>query len=327
MKTLSLLISVILAGLADAQTAPSPYGWPIWTHKGEVKPKSSLVYNPTNEIIFPALFNAGAYLANPLGQWYMYYAPHDAPGGVALMYADSIEGPWTEYENNPVISNQWGDYYNVSHVSSPHPIWNNEAGRVFVYFHGENNVTRWAETDNGYDFDYGGAAVTNRMGGPRVTESSYARVFTHTNPLSKYKYAMFYMANEVDGRRRIRLAESIDGRAWTVSPKRVLWGGTEEGHSLSGANLIKYRNVLYLIYHGSSGKIYARSVDRTLRKINATPIVLYSASGEATDIGRSAAPHMVRANGKWYLFYESGARSQTTIMWAKANTCYLTKCV
>ena len=201
------------------------------------------------------MFHAGAHLENPLGEWYLYTAPHDDPGGIILMYADSPEGPWTEYQDNPLISHVWEPHYNLEdgrpgarHVSSPDAFWNSEEGKLFLYFHGDNSVTRYATSDDGVTFEYGGEAVTNAMGDapgtPKVTESSYARVFDHPDPDSEYEYAMFYMANDdapVDGGlrgiRRIRLAESVDARTWVVDPVPVVEPGVEEGANVSAANL------------------------------------------------------------------------------------------
>lgn len=235
------------------------------------------------------------------------------------MYADSIEGPWIEYSQNPVIKNKWQDHYSVPHVSSPDAKWNVETGRLFVYFHGSNSETRWAETDDGVNFDYGGIAVKNSMAGPNVTESSYARVFTHRNPASGYAYGMFYMANERDNVRRIRLAESKDGRSWTVNPDYVVEPGAEEGANVSGGSLWEWNGNLYVLYHASSGKSYARTIDRTLRKVGTTPILLHEASGVGDDVGRVASPEIVTYNGQTYLFYESGDRLGATIAWAKAE--------
>ena len=55
----------------------------------------------------------------PLGIYHLYYAPHDAPGGICLAFADAIDGPWTEYEKNPIITRQWAPHYDVSHVLEP----------------------------------------------------------------------------------------------------------------------------------------------------------------------------------------------------------------
>ncbi|KAF4459413.1 hypothetical protein FALBO_13830 [Fusarium albosuccineum] len=318
MKLLGLLGNVALATLASAQTAsPPPDGWPEFEYQGVITDRAKLKYNPTNEFIFPSVFHAGAYLDEPLGEWYLYYAPHENPGGISLMYSDDIEGPWTEYDSNPVIKNVWASHYSVPHVSSPDASWNEDAGRLFVYFHGDNTQTRWAETDDGVNFDYGGIAVDNAMGGANVTESSYARVFPHPNPRSQYSYAMFYMGNERDNIRRIRLAESRDGRDWTVDPDYVVEPGAEEGANVSGGNLWEWNGQLYVIYHGSSGKSYARTIDRTLRDVGTKPIVLYQSSGVGNDTGRVAAPDPVTYDSNTYLFYESGDRLGATIAWAK----------
>ncbi|KAH7032725.1 beta-xylosidase [Microdochium trichocladiopsis] len=318
-----MLTGVLGATLAAAQTLPAPAGWPVFWYKGIITDPATSIYNPTNEFIFPSVFHAGRWLANPLAEWYIYYAPHDDPGGISLRYSNSLEGPWTEHPGNPVISRTWAGRYSVPHVSSPDAIWNLEAnggkGRMIMYFHGSNSVTRWAYSDDGIKFGYGGEAVTNAMGGPNVVESSYARVFRHPNAGaagSKYKYGMFYMGNERDNRRRIRLAESVDGKVWTVSPDYVVAPGPEEGQNVSGGELWNWNGQHYILYHASSGKIYARTIDKTLRRVGATPIVLYSGKGDSSG-DRVASPVVVTRNGLTYLFYEKGTRLGATIAWAK----------
>ncbi|KAG7119986.1 hypothetical protein HYQ44_004482 [Verticillium longisporum] len=317
---LHIFLGTIVAVLASAQTQAPPAGWPVFWHKGIITDKPTSIYNPTNEFIFPSVFHAGRWLNNARAEWYIYYAPHDDPGGISLRYSDSLEGPWTEYPNNPVISRSWGSHYNVPHVSSPDAIWNLEAnegqGRMIMYFHGSNSVTRWAYSDDGIKFGYGGVAVTNAMGGPAVTETSYARVFRHPDPNSGYNYGMFYMGNERDNIRRIRLAESIDGKTWTVSPDYVVAPGSEEGANVSAGELWNWRGQNYIIYHASSGKAYARTIDRTLRKVGDKPIVLFDGRGDNSG-DRVASPVVVTRNGLTYLFYEKGDRLGGTIAWAK----------
>lgn len=316
---------------AVAEVAPPPTDWPVFGYQGVVTDLDTMVYNPNDEFIFPSVFHAGEYFEDPLGEWYLYTAPHDDPGGIVLMYADSLEGPWTEYAGSPVITNDWPPNDGpVPHVSSPDAFWNAAEETMFLYFHGDNSVTRYATSDDGVTFTYGGEAVTNAMGTvpgkPRVTESSYARVFDHPGPDSPYRYAMFYMANDdtpVDGGlpgvRRIRLAESVDGRTWVVDPTPVVEPGVEEGANVSGPNLWEHDGQFYVLYHASSGKSYARTIDRTLREVGDTPVVLHAASGLGTDIGRVASPEIVTDGDETYLFYERGDRLGGTIAWAKAG--------
>ncbi|MEJ1089086.1 DUF1349 domain-containing protein [Microbacterium sp. Mu-80] len=322
-------------GMVTTEVAPPPADWPVFGYQGIITNKSEMTYNPTNEFIFPSVFHAGEHFANPLGEWYLYTAPHDDPGGIVLMYADSLEGPWTEHTGNPVISRVWEPHYNLeggrsgdSHVSTPDTFWNAEEGKMFLYFHGTNSTTRYATSDDGITFEYGGVAVNNAMsdveGGPKTVQSAYARVFEHPDPDSPYNYAMLYMTNDntpvaggLPGVRRIRLAESVDARDWVVDPQVILSPGEEEGANVSSPNLWEHDGQLYLLYHASSGNSYARTIDKTLRVVGDTPILLHSASGLGTDTGRVAAPEVVSDGDDTYLFYEAGDRLGGTIAWAK----------
>ncbi len=324
--TLGLAGGVVAAPPAGPQadpTAPAPAAGesaplPVFEWAGIITDKDAMIYNPTNEFIFPSIFHAGAHLEDPLGEWYLYLAPHDAPAGVMLMYADSLDGPWTEYAENPIIASEWLPHYDVSHVSSPDAIWNEEAGELFVYFHGENSTTRYASSTDGIHFEYGDRVVWNELGGPAVTETSYARVFEHPDPASPYEYGMFYMANETDNHRRLRLAESVDGVTWTVDPDYVVAPGPGDSGNVSGGNLWEWGGQLYVIYHNSSGDTMARTIDRTLRDVGPAQL-LHRSSGEGLDVGRVAAPEIVTDATGTYLFYESGDRLGATIAYAVLN--------
>ena len=112
------------------------------------------------------------------GRYYLYYAPHDAPGGICLAYGNSLSGPFTEYPANPIISRTWSPHYSVSHVSSPHVLWNASTRQFFMYYHGENTTTRLAISSDGINFTYYGTVLTTAMV-PGTTEATYARVFEH----------------------------------------------------------------------------------------------------------------------------------------------------
>jgi hypothetical protein len=313
---LALTLSPALAP-ASAPSAAAADPLPTFAFSGEITVPDELDYNPTGEFIFPSVFHAGEHLANPLGEWYLYYAPHDSPGGISLMYSDSLTGPWTEYASNPVISNVWTPNYSVNHVSSPDAIWNGEEQTMFLYFHGGNDQTRYATADDGVTFSYGGTAVTNAMGGATTTETSYARVFTHPDPSSSFNYGMFYMENTTANSRRIRVAESVDGRSWVVRPDPIVTPGSLDQGNVSGANLWEWGGQKYIIYHASSGKTFARTINDSLSSVG-SPVVLHASSGVGEDTGRVAAPEIVTDDTGTYLFYESGARLKATISYATA---------
>nr|WP_024841214.1 DUF1349 domain-containing protein [Cellulosimicrobium sp. MM] len=304
---------------AAAGDAPTASDLPVFEYRGVITDKESMTYNPTDEFIFPSVFHAGAHLDDPLGEWYLYYAPHDSPGGISLMYADSLEGPWTEYADNPLVANEWPPFYDhVSHVSSPDVLWDDATDEVLLYFHGENSTTRWATSSDGVTFDDSGVAVTNADGGAGTTETSYARVVEHPDPSSGYRFAMTYMQNRTDDIRRIKVAESVDGRTWDVRPDPLVVPDAATGTNVSGGNLWEWEGQLYVIYHGSTGITFARTLDPTMTQVGPR-WELHRASGVGDDTGRVAAPEIVTDGDETYLFYESGDRLGATIAWAQRD--------
>lgn len=307
------------ATVSAAGDAPTASDLPVFEYRGVITDKESMTYNPTDEFIFPSVFHAGAHLDDPLGEWYLYYAPHDSPGGISLMYADSLEGPWTEYADNPLVANEWPPFYDhVSHVSSPDVLWDDATDEVLLYFHGENSTTRWATSSDGVTFDDSGVAVTNADGGAGTTETSYARVVEHPDPSSGYRFAMTYMQNRTDDIRRIKVAESVDGRTWDVRPDPLVVPDAATGTNVSGGNLWEWEGQLYVIYHGSTGITFARTLDPTMTQVGPR-WELHRASGVGDDTGRVAAPEIVTDGDETYLFYESGDRLGATIAWAQRD--------
>ena len=134
----------------------------------------------------------------------------------------------------------------MSHVSGPEAIWIEEEHKLFLYYHGENNVTRLASSTNGIDFQYEGAAVTADMF-DRISEASYARVFRYTLPGRDNRYIMLLMGNH-QGTRNIYLAWSKDGRKW--EPRRTPLLTPPPGTSqVAQAWYFPWQGKHYLIYH------------------------------------------------------------------------------
>jgi len=133
------------AGAAAAAFLPSPAaagpaGFPTYQYLGTAFNKANLRYNPTNELIFPCIRGMYDKISNARARYYLYYAPHDAPGGICLAYGNSLAGPFTEYPANPIISRTWSPHFSVSHVSSPHIIWNAANRQFYLYFHAAGEV-------------------------------------------------------------------------------------------------------------------------------------------------------------------------------------------
>src|SRR5690606_7983645 len=150
-------------------------GFPDYRHVRTLLRPEQLTYNPTGEIIFPCVRGVYDKLPAPRGRYYLYYAPHDKPGGICLAYADSLEGPFTEYPRNPIVSNGWQRPRPVSHHASPHVLWNAEKGELWLYFHGENDTTRLARSKDGIHFTYDKVVLSTALLPDGATETSYAR--------------------------------------------------------------------------------------------------------------------------------------------------------
>lgn len=128
--------------LPGAPALAGPAGFPSYRYVRDAF-DSPLAYNPTGETIFPCVRGVYDKISGAKGRYYLYYAPHDSPGGICLAYADRLEGPYTEHPGNPIVDRVLPTT-TVSHVSSPHVVWNASSREFFLYFHGENTTTRVA---------------------------------------------------------------------------------------------------------------------------------------------------------------------------------------
>ncbi|MDO3700226.1 hypothetical protein Q3W71_00840 [Micromonospora sp. C28SCA-DRY-2] len=318
------LLVATLAGAAPA-TADPAFDFPRFSYAGTAFDKSNLDYNPTNEFIFPSVIRAADYFADPLGTYYMYYAPHERPGGIALAYADSIDGPWTEYRANPLVSNTWLPHYpTVSHVSSPHAVWVEGERKLFLYYHGENSITRYATSDDGIHFSYGGTAVARdeTTGG----ETSYARVFEQSVPRLGTRYLMVFMDNPTAAppgptgpvSRRIRWAVSNDARTWAIQPEPIVTPQGVEGPNASGPFFLRWNDRNLVIFHAADGNMHAVDVGENFDQEIHLGIV-HDSMSTAPDLGRSAAPTFYLDGRTMHMYYEAGGRLTATIGHAVAT--------
>jgi hypothetical protein len=323
-------VAVVAAGLLGATAAApaaagEPFDFPDFTYVGDAFDKSDLTFNPTNEFIFPSIIRAADYFPNPLGTYYLYYAPHERPGGIALAYADSLDGPWTEYEGNPLISNHWPPHYGpVSHVSSPHAVWIEEERKLFLYYHGENDITRYATSTDGIHFEYGGRAISRdaTTGG----ETSYARVFEQSVPRLGTRYLMLFMDNPTgappgpDGpvSRRIRWAVSNDARNWTIQPEPIVTPRGIQGPNVSGPFFLRWQGRNLVIFHAADGNMHAVDVGEDFDQEIHLGIV-HDSMPDAPDLGRSAAPTFYFDGRRVHMYYEAGGRTTATIAHAVAT--------
>jgi len=289
--------------------------FPKFQYHGIILGYENLKYRPHDDICFVSVFPAYKHFDRPLGKYYMYYAAHDGPG-ICLAYADHITGPWTEYESNPLFDNVWEPYYKVSHTSSPDVCWIQGESKLFLYFHGENDVTRYATSTDGIRFSYGGEAVNLWKHG--LGTSSYSRVQRFSMPDDSSRYIMFTMGthnrtNPV-GTREIYLSTSVDGRTWKSNPEPLLPfpPGTDQmgpGCYLHWENrhfLIMMANLTGTDYQPVSN-IYLYEVDEKLQNPRLQGVLLDRGVLDP-EHSRFSSPGILVEDGKIHLFFTIGGR-------------------
>jgi hypothetical protein len=307
--------------LSAAPASAAPAGFPTYRYVRNAFDKTKLKYEPArSEVIFPCIRGTAGRVPNALGRYYLYYAPHEAPGGICLSYSDSLEGPFIEYPDNPIVANNWSPYYNVSHVSSPYVLWNEPAQEMWLYYHGENTTTRLARSKDGIHFTYDKVVLSTSMMPAGTTETSYAKVFEHELPAKGSKYVMVFMINTTANRRSIGWGRSVDGRTWVFSPNSLI-RPEEVGSVDIGAPTVAHRNdSTYVIYHqdkASGGRMLITEVGDDFTKRNHLGVFHNPLTG-APDNGRCAAASFGTMDGKEYMFYEAGERLAGAIAIARA---------
>lgn len=297
-------------GATASPAVAAPGGFPDYKHLKPLLTPSRLKYNPTGEIIFPCIRGVYDRLANPLGRYYLYYAPHDAPGGICLAYGNSLEGPFTEYPANPIVSNNWQPHYKVSHVSSPHVLWNEDVKELWLYFHGENHTTRLARSKDGITFTYDRTVLTKDMLPAGTSETSYARVFRHDLPARGARYVMLFMINNQSNHRDIAWGWSKDGRDWTFAQQPLIRHSDVGVNNLSGPHLLTRGGSTFVAYHTgkeNGGNILISEVGNDFSSRDHLG-VLYDSGSAAPENGRAASPSFGTDRGVPYLVYEAGDR-------------------
>ncbi|GAA2524951.1 hypothetical protein [Winogradskya humida] len=301
-----------LAALPGPARAALPGGMPTYTYLRDAL-TMPLNYNPTGEFIFPCIRGVYDKISGARGRYYLYYAPHEKPGGICVAYANSLAGPFTEWTGNPVIDNVLPST-TVSHVSSPHVIWDAPTRQFYLYFHGENTTTRVARSADGINFRDETPILSTRLV-PGTTETSYARVFEHALPGKGNKYTMVFMGVN-NGRRRLYHGWSPNGwDQWQFSTTPLVNPEPDGVTDISGPSLVSRNGTTYVAYHGSDGRMRLTEVGNAFdREIHLgtfyTPI--------ASDNGRAAAPSFGTDGGVQYMFYEAGARLNARICIARA---------
>jgi hypothetical protein len=295
-----------------------------FSYEGVILTPTNLRYNPRNDVIFPSVIRAQDYVGSAPGKYFMYYAPHDAPGGVCLAYADALEGPWHEYSANSIINRSWPPHYEVSHVSSPHVMWREDEAKFFLYFHGENDTTRLATSRDGIHFEYEGVAVSTAMY-EGITEASYARVFPCCVPNRDANFVLLFMGNN-NGTRRIYAAWSRDGKTFEAQQKPLLSPPPGTDVTQVGAPwYFPFEGRNLVIFHGDVTPPDLQQLTTNLYLADVGPDfeseehlgLFYDRRNAGENNARVSDPCLIEEENQRYLFMAIGSRLKQEIALAR----------
>jgi hypothetical protein len=80
----------------------------------------------------PSLIRVPAWVAKPLGKYYLYFADHNGKY-IRLAYADRVAGPWKVYVPGTLPLAQ---SFFTDHVASPEAVVDEEHRQIRLYYHG-----------------------------------------------------------------------------------------------------------------------------------------------------------------------------------------------
>jgi hypothetical protein len=322
---------------------------------GFIKDIASYQYiGPSKEFISPTLIDTklsvqdGKFLNNeaPLDRYYLFYSPHENPGGMYLATGPTLDGPWTE--RNTVIDLNWakdieGSNVNTaSHISACHVIWNDVYNKYFMYFHGPNTTTHYATSDNLKDWTFGKSILNAQDFGSRGNEASYSKIFEYSVPGLDNKFIMLIMIAESSSSRRVYWAHSKDGIDWTGVRRPLVSAdldykkvpGTDIkpnyegsiGNNVAASFFMESNGRYFVFFNGSSGNICVAEIGEAFdmeihwgEYMKAADVIIdKDDNGNLIALPRVAAPLFITDDaGKWYMFFEAGSRLGANIAYAK----------
>ncbi len=188
-----------------------------------------------------------------------------------------------------------------------------------LWFHGENDTTRWATSADGVHFEYGGVAVSPRTAPsakPPFQELSYARVFAAPAGLP-HRWVMLLMARQSD-LRCIHVARCDDAMTWRLDAQPLIVPPAQLGTSASGPWLARVDGQLVVLHHidrflgdparfDLRGDFYATPVSDDLRQAG-PPELFYRAQPGPPDAGRVADIQLLVEDGQVWMVYIAGRR-------------------
>lgn len=311
-RCLRLITWVACLCLVYTTTLANQGPLPEFTFKGVLLHPDNLTYKPTDQLVHPTLIKMEGRVQNPLGKYYLYYAPH-AHIAMSMAYADSIVGPWREYPNNPVIEGP----------SAPDIRWIEDKGKFYMWGHRKNSQTELWTSDDGIHFEHRGVSITGAAIGTR--NATYTRVYEY--PLNKYgsRYIMLYSGFiEERGIRCVWLAHSRDAEHWVQEKVPLVEPFDGEMNDAYGPSLLQWKNRNFIVYQDHTaprgGNIKYVEVDHDLNPVGngGQRFVLMDPPAEPPLKDRYRGGEFYIEDGTLYLF-SSGSWNPRILVYATAN--------
>ncbi len=287
---------------------------PKFTLQGVALHPKDLSYAPNNDLVHPTIIKMEGRIINPLGKYYMYYAPHKHIA-ISMAYADSLEGPWKEYKNNPVIKGP----------SAPDVRWIKEKGMFYMWGHRKNSQTEVWTSKDGINFKYHSVSVKASNIGTR--NATYSRVYAYR--IKKYgnKYIMLYsgyIEGEGNDIRCIWLAHSKDAENWVQLKTPLVKPIEGENNDCYGPAFLQWKGKNYVTYQDHTtwrgGNLKYVEVDSEFTSVGdkGKRYVLMDPPAGPPLNDRYRGGEFYREGNKLYL-YSSGSRNPRLIVYATAE--------
>lgn len=305
-----IMFLIALCSPFSAKAASGPL--PEFTFQGIALHPKDLKYKPTDQLIHPTIIRMEGKVDNPLGKYYLYHAPHKHIA-ISLAYSDNIEGPWTEYEQNPVIKGP----------SAPDIRWIADEEKFYIWGHKKNSLTELWTSKDGIHFEYHSQSVKASEIGTR--NASYSRVYEY--PLAKYdsRYIMLY-SGFIEGReiRCVWLAHSKDAINWTQLETPLVEPVEGDINNLYGPAFLRWKNRNYITFQDQAswrgGNIKYVEVDNEFNSVGkgGKRHILIDPPSEAPLNDRYRGSEFFIYNNKLYL-YSSASKDPRIIVWATTD--------
>jgi len=149
---------------------------------------------------------------DPLGDYYLYYSGSHADTSIRLAHADDPLGPYTD--DGPVFEDENAG----PQTETPEVVWNPDAGRLHMYYHGflaTNQTTALAFSTDGLEWEKRGVTIDS----PPDTAGN-----DHTGYLRVHRFGDYWLGYHLmggGGSSGWGVSYSRDGVEWTTDPRRL----------------------------------------------------------------------------------------------------------